>query len=372
MRTFAFVPEDLLSSLIGMRPAGKRKRDDDEDGDGTMRPPLPTPEAAGTSPDGRVVAAPPAPTSQHTGVSWNKEKRKWRAAIWVNGKQRILGQFAAEGDAVAARREAMVAKSGAEKAAGGRGAPSSHHIGVSWHTSSRKWRAKITVDGKQHILGLFADEEEAAEARRRAMVAKAQGAPLPARHKEPPAPKEGAPAPSRSRFAELLAPAPPERSTLVNSNGVPQSHYLGVCWDKVKGKWKSRYKARYLGAFSDELDAARAAEAARQNLPAPSAGELAALPLTKRVVKAPVKQSSFRGVCWYAGPRLPASARPSAFSWRGGGVMHVSSRDKRTSRWKARVKMAYLGYFDDEEEASRAVEAAELVTPCTHRCSMGI
>jgi hypothetical protein len=40
----------------------------------------------------------------------------------------------------------------------------SRFLGVSWHPQCRRWRAKVTANGKQHYLGLFDTEEAAAEA----------------------------------------------------------------------------------------------------------------------------------------------------------------------------------------------------------------
>lgn len=41
----------------------------------------------------------------------------------------------------------------------------SRYKGVSWHAQSKKWRARVVVNGKEHSLGLFHTEEEAAIAR---------------------------------------------------------------------------------------------------------------------------------------------------------------------------------------------------------------
>lgn len=40
----------------------------------------------------------------------------------------------------------------------------SSYKGVSWHTQLKKWRARIKVEGKEILLGVFAEEVEAAKA----------------------------------------------------------------------------------------------------------------------------------------------------------------------------------------------------------------
>jgi len=45
-------------------------------------------------------------TTGARGVSWSKEKKKWRAAIYVNSKQKHVGYFDDFNAAVAARKEA--------------------------------------------------------------------------------------------------------------------------------------------------------------------------------------------------------------------------------------------------------------------------
>lgn len=48
---------------------------------------------------------------------------------------------------------------------------SSRHVGVCWNKGCRKWQAHIRIGGKLRHLGLFADEEAAAEAYRKAAAA---------------------------------------------------------------------------------------------------------------------------------------------------------------------------------------------------------
>jgi hypothetical protein len=37
----------------------------------------------------------------------------------------------------------------------------SRHRGVAWHKVTKKWRAVVRLDGRQHHLGYFDDEDEA-------------------------------------------------------------------------------------------------------------------------------------------------------------------------------------------------------------------
>ena len=44
-------------------------------------------------------------SSQYKGVSWNKQKQRWKAAVWTTGKPIFLGWFKNEGDAARAYNE---------------------------------------------------------------------------------------------------------------------------------------------------------------------------------------------------------------------------------------------------------------------------
>ena len=45
-------------------------------------------------------------TSGNIGVSWNKEKQKWKAYITIGGKQIHVGYFVNKEDAIQARKAA--------------------------------------------------------------------------------------------------------------------------------------------------------------------------------------------------------------------------------------------------------------------------
>ena len=39
--------------------------------------------------------------------------------------------------------------------------PQSEYAGVSWSSNEKKWKANVTIDGKQYWVGLFEDDKEA-------------------------------------------------------------------------------------------------------------------------------------------------------------------------------------------------------------------
>ncbi len=107
-------------------------------------------------------------TSQYVGVSWNKCSKKWAASIWVNRKSKHLGTFTCELEASEAYQKALKDY----ELDGTMPEPwtySSQYKGVSWHKPSKKWTAKIYINGKSKHLGSFKCELEASEAYQKAL-----------------------------------------------------------------------------------------------------------------------------------------------------------------------------------------------------------
>lgn len=47
-----------------------------------------------------------------------------------------------------------------------------------------------------------------------------------------------------------------------STTGRKTSRFKGVCWDARKGRWMARFRAKFLGLFEDEVQAARVYDAA--------------------------------------------------------------------------------------------------------------
>ena len=121
------------------------------------------------------------PTSRRPGVSWDRDKGKWRADISFAGRSLHLGLYDLEADAAAAYvRTKFVRDAGGsydEVKAARRGvrAPTSRFAGVYRHKASRKWRAQIGSAYRMIYLGCFVAEEDAAEVYRRAKAVRDAG-----------------------------------------------------------------------------------------------------------------------------------------------------------------------------------------------------
>lgn len=99
-------------------------------------------------------------TSRHRGVSLRKRTGKWTANHKLNGVYHHLGEFATEDEA----NEAAVAWRAEHMPYAG---DTSKHRGVSWDKDRGKWKAQGRIHGGTNVLiGRFDDELVAAEAAR--------------------------------------------------------------------------------------------------------------------------------------------------------------------------------------------------------------
>jgi len=142
---------------------------------------------------------------------------------------------------------------------------SSRFWGVTWNRQDQKWRAYYNdADGKQRLVGIFDDEEEAARARDKAIrdaglegkrktnAVDATGALLP---------RERTARAARCDRAAVVAPDPARAPTATTSK------FWGVNWDKRGRRWKAQYrdadgKKCYIGLFDTQEQAAHAVNAA--------------------------------------------------------------------------------------------------------------
>lgn len=109
-------------------------------------------------------------SSEYVGVHWDINSLKWRSRIYYDGISIHLGLFDNETDASDAYQKAL------SKIENGNFNPndykpkySSKYKGVNFNKASNKWRARITIKGSQKFLGYFKTEEEAHEARQKAL-----------------------------------------------------------------------------------------------------------------------------------------------------------------------------------------------------------
>ena len=108
-------------------------------------------------------------SSKYVGVSWNKINKKWRAYIHTGGKRKHLGSFTNELEASEAYKKALYNFENGLPIERKEVKTSSIHKGVSWYKDRKKWKAQIQINGKRKNLGSFTSEIDAHHAYQKAL-----------------------------------------------------------------------------------------------------------------------------------------------------------------------------------------------------------
>jgi hypothetical protein len=151
-------------------------------------------------------------------------------------------------------------------------AKSSAFVGVTWHKQRHKWKAQIDHDRKRQHLGRFDDEREAARAfdtaARRLRGDDAHGGRAGTNWNGLNFPTEEEVKRAKERGALLTEED--KRVAAAASEQQGPSAFVGVHWDKARRKWEALIrhggKDVYLGRFGDEQEAARVVDMAARRL----------------------------------------------------------------------------------------------------------
>ncbi|KAK3287254.1 hypothetical protein CYMTET_5231 [Cymbomonas tetramitiformis] len=326
-----------------------------------------------------------ARASRYSGVSWFKQTRKWYAYVTINGCKKHLGYFVDEETAAEAydrasrelhgadttkvnfalpgqqaRRAQLVVRSTANSAQADHMrtlARKSSYLGVSWHKASRKWNAKIGINGSNKHLGYFDEEKRAAEAYDRASR-ELRGTdtskvnfPLPYACSEPPGPDVAGGGASRLHRAALPAPG----SGAASKQAVAR---------RVVAASKAAAQAQRPGArppqWQAQGDGARRPDPRQRALPheglravagARGRGEAGGAGTSARVA---LRVRRRRGQRSAQADHMHTAARTSSYL----GV----SWNKKSRKWNPKIGIngtqQHLGLFDEEERAAEAYDRA--------------
>eukprot|EP00985_Skeletonema_marinoi_P016761 scaffold9054_cov137-Skeletonema_marinoi.AAC.4 len=351
---------------ISKNKTKKRQRVDAFAIDLTDVPPQPpVPKSAGRIKEG---------TSKYTGVSFDKRMNKWHARIDIDGKHRRIGYYDNEEEAAVDyaravfkyKNQAALGKAREQdsfiidlsdvppqspipKSSGCVKEGASKYTGVSFDKAMNKWKALISIDGKQRHIGRYESEEEAAVDYARAVFKyKGQGALDKARE-----------AKEENSFAFDLRDIPPQLPIPKSAGHIKEgaSKYKGVYFNKPMKKWQTQImiagKSQFIGYYDNDEEAAVDYARAVSKFKGQGALDKA------REAK---EENSFAFDLRDIPPQLPIP-KSAGHIKEGASKYKGVSFNKSTNKWHAKImiegKARFIGSYENEEEA--AVDYARAV-----------
>eukprot|EP00985_Skeletonema_marinoi_P011783 scaffold5597_cov91-Skeletonema_marinoi.AAC.1 len=342
-------------------------------------PQSPIPKSAGRIKDG---------ASKYTGVCFYKQVNKWSAQIMIGGKQRSIGYYNNEEDAAVDYARAVFKYKGQgaiyeveeqkaldkakmqrslvidlsdvppqppiPKSAGHVKEGASKYTGVSFNKANHKWNAQIMMDGKQHCIDYYDNEEDAAVDYARAVFKyRGQGALDKARERN-----ELKKSSIQRSLVIDLSDVPPQSPILKRTGRIKEgaSKYTGVCFYKQVNKWSAQImiggKQRSIGYYNNEEDAA--VDYARAVFKYTGQGAPDKAEEQNALVKARVQRSL--PIDLSDVPPHPPIPKSAGHVKEGASKYTGVSFDKQTNKWISQImiegKIRRVGRYEDEEEAA--------------------
>jgi len=208
--------------------------------------------------------------SDYIGVSWDKREQKWLARFTHKGKPHFVGYFDDELEAAIAvngrcrylnipiKNPGIQNESDNNIDAPKREKKTSQYKHVNWDRSSKKWRAQMSINGKQTYIGLFETERAAAIA----VNEKCQALGIPLRNQILELDSNTISVPTQQTFVRQSS----DDRKYAENGKVPEngySTYNCVFWDHQNRVWYGliRYYEQdiHCGYFATEYEAAIAA-----------------------------------------------------------------------------------------------------------------
>ena len=295
-------------------------------------------------------------SSKYAGVTFDKPRNKWKAVISIDGKQHYIGLYENEEEAANDYARAVFKYRGQDALDKARerksSAPAidlsdvppqplihkskwfggSKYAGIYFNKQWNKWKAQITIEGKNRHIGHYVSEEEAAANYARAIFKyKRQGAL------------------DKAREPLDLTDVPPQPPISRSKGQMGSSKYAGVSFSKATNKWTSyiliKGKHHHIGSYENEeeaaVDHARAVSKYR--------GQEA---LDK------VRLRSSSGIAMDLSdvqPQLPILKGANPVKESSSKYVGVNF-DKAMKKWKATIviegKTRHIGFYADEGEAA--------------------